>query len=151
MTDPSRIDVLNSPEHQKLAYDAAIEGLVLLQNGNKSATETGVPVLPLLRHNFVQSPNAPMTISFIGPNAGCTKSGDKCDSISNMLGPYTQYNGGVTVKTVFEAAQGSALPSDVIKFARGCDIDNTKTDQISRFRHGRSCSGRFLAFVWRVE
>ena len=127
MADPAHVSVLNSTAHQQLAYDAVIEGLVLLKNGNASGER---PVLPLKRQNYVQSPDDSMTIAIIGPNGGCSESGSKCDSVQNMLGPYTQYNGDVTVKTVYEAAKDSASSSDVVKFARGCDIDNAKTDGI---------------------
>ena len=129
MADPAHVSVLNSTAHQRLAYDAVIEGLVLLKNGNASGER---PVLPLKRQSYVQSPDDSMTIAIIGPNGGCSndESGSKCDSVQNMLGPYTQYNGDVTVKTVYEAAKDSVSSSDVVKFARGCDIDNAKTDGI---------------------
>ena len=132
MVDPSRVSTLNNTEHRKLAYDAAIEGLVLLKNLNRSNHQ---PVLPLRHEMFRRNGDlmSPLSLAIIGPNAGCgSDSREMCDSVTNMLGPYTQYNNNVEVKTVFQAAVGSLNHDNyMVTFSRGCNIDDTKTDMIA--------------------
>jgi beta-glucosidase len=110
-----------------LAYDAAIEGLVLLKNVDKSSQ----PVLPLHPKGNID-PETPLSLTIVGPNAGCSSDSGTCDSVTNMLGPYTQYNEIVEVKTVFKAAVSSLNPDYYsVNFSRGCNIDDSKTDMIA--------------------
>ncbi|XP_062516640.1 beta-xylosidase-like isoform X2 [Corticium candelabrum] len=125
MADPSRISIINNSNHRSLAYDAAIEGLVLLKNFDETL---GRPLLPLQHRRDIKSP---ISLAIIGPNAGCTNSSWMCDSVSNMLGPYTQHNADVEVKTVYQAAVDSLGPNYWVNFSRGCNIDDNKTDMIA--------------------
>jgi beta-glucosidase-like glycosyl hydrolase len=64
---PERVD---TAEHRQLAFEAAIQGIVLLQN-NVSATSPngpGTPLLPLQRARL-----AGKKVAVVGPNAAATQ------------------------------------------------------------------------------
>lgn len=132
MTDPSRVSTLNNSAHRALAYDAAVEGLVLLKNFDEKNRD---PVLPLRPEKYRREQNmlSPISLAIIGPNAGCDRENrGECDSVRNMLGPYTQYNTDVDVKTVYQAAVDALAQDNYwVNFSRGCNIDDTKTDMIA--------------------
>lgn len=126
MTDPTRVAVLNSPEHQRLAREAAQQGSVLLINEGQT--------LPL-------SSSGIKSVAVIGPNGGCsgqpgTGTGpatDGCQARTNVLGSYTQVSAFVNVSTVHEALTQSAWASAggvSVTYSQGAEIDSDDMSQI---------------------
>ena len=115
LTPEAWVSRLNSPENRKLAYEAAAQGIVLLQNTNN--------VLPI---DFKKSPR----IAFIGPQMVCApgasadtsaKPGD-CAARTNMLGSYILDDGSISVPLIPDAFNVT-FPGLQATVSAGCAID----------------------------
>lgn len=107
--DPSQV---NSPAHQKLAYDAACAGIVLLKNQNS--------VLPL-------DPAKMTSIAVIGPGAKGMQFGSQGSpsvqpfySIEPLDGIKTRAGSGVTVRYALGVEAGSPVPASALQPTAGC-------------------------------
>ena len=118
-------NVFNTQRNIDLAYQAAVESIVILKSNNNTYS---------LKSQFTNGLLKKLAI--IGPNAHCinsAKSGELCDTQSNYLGPYTNSNGNITVPTVYE----SFLESDKyntsisITYTKGVDIQSSDASDIS--------------------
>jgi beta-glucosidase len=90
---------MHSSEHQKLALDAAHEGIVLLRNeGN---------LLPLKKEL--------KSIAVIGPDA---------DNSMNLFGDYFPQVVPQHVETILDAIKAKVSPSTHVAYAKGCEINN---------------------------
>jgi beta-glucosidase len=99
--------VMHSAEHQKLALDAAHEGIVLLRNeGN---------LLPLKKN--------PKTIAVIGPNA---------DNAENLFGDYSPRVIPQHVATILDGIKGKVPSSAHIVYAKGCNVNDEDRSGIQR-------------------
>ena len=140
LVNESTPSILNTEEHQHLAYTAALQGITVAKR-------------PTGKWPPISATTAGVKIAVIGPNGGCKVQSetafkdpvdgmagshqgsspisspnrlskpDLCDAQTNMIGPYVQYGTGVEIETVYEylaKESGSAT----INFARGCEIDN---------------------------
>jgi beta-glucosidase len=91
--------VMHSAEHQKVALDAAREGIVLLRNeGN---------LLPLKKN--VKS------IAVIGPNA---------DNAENLFGDYSPMVVPQHVATILDGIKAKVGPSAHVVYAKGCNVND---------------------------
>lgn len=91
--------VMHSSEHQKLALEAAREGIVLLRNeGN---------LLPLKR--------TLKSIAVIGPNAV---------NAENLLGDYSPQVFPQHIDTILKGIQAKVSPSTHVVYAKGCNIND---------------------------
>ncbi len=108
MVDVARADqVVHNEEHQKLALQAAREGIVLLKNkGN---------LLPL--NKSIDS------IAVIGPNA---------DHAKNQLGDYVSHAVLQHVVTILEGIKATVSPRTKVEYVKGCDVVGTKFDEIAK-------------------
>jgi beta-glucosidase len=102
--DPDRANtIVHSIEHQKLALEAAREGIVLLKDERS--------LLPLRKDL--------KSIAVIGPNA---------DHASNLLGDYSPQVVLQPVKTILEGIRAKVSPATHVLYAKGCNInDQDKT------------------------
>jgi len=100
-------NVNNTKEHQKLALQAAQEGIVLLKNEKN--------LLPLDKN--IKS------IAVIGPNA---------DSRKNQLGDYISGTILQDVVTVLEGIKSKVSPQTKINYVKGCDILGDKINEIKK-------------------
>lgn len=89
--------VVHSKEHQKLALEAAHEGIVLLKNEKN--------LLPLKK--------SLKSIAVIGPNA---------DDALNMLGDYTPSDVPQPISTILNAIKSRVSPAAHVVYARGCAV-----------------------------
>jgi len=96
--------VMHSAEHQKLALDAAREGIVLLRNeGN---------LLPLKKEL--------KSIAVIGPNA---------DNAGNLFGDYSPMVIPQHVASILDGIKAKVAPDTRVRYAKGCNInDQEKAD-----------------------
>src|SRR5215470_15662308 len=91
--------VMHSAEHQKLALDAAREGIVLLRNeGN---------LLPLNK--------ALKSIAVIGPNA---------DNAENLFGDYSPIVVSQRVASILEGIKSKVAPGTRVRYAKGCNVND---------------------------
>jgi len=100
---------VHDPDHQRLALEAAREGIVLLKNEGS--------LLPLDRKSV-------RSIAVIGPNA---------DDPKNQLGDYTASTVLQDVVTVLEGVRAAA-PGARVTHVRGCDVTGTALDEIAQAR-----------------
>ena len=99
--------VMHSAQHQKLALDAAREGIVLLRNeGN---------LLPLNKNL--------KTIAVIGPNA---------DSSENMFGDYSPTVVPQRVATILEGIKAKLSPATRVLYAKGCNVNDEDKSGLQR-------------------
>ena len=91
--------VVHSTEHQKLALDAAREGIVLLKNEGS--------LLPLKKDL--------KTIAVIGPNA---------DSVQNLFGDYWPMVVPQHVDTVVEGIKTKVSPRAHVVYEKGCNVND---------------------------
>ena len=91
--------VVHSSEHQKLALDAAREGIVLLRNEGS--------LLPLKRDL--------KSIAVIGPNA---------DNAENLFGDYSPMVVPQHVATILDGIKGKVAPTTHVAFAKGCNVND---------------------------
>jgi beta-glucosidase len=98
---------VRNPDHQRLALEAAREGIVLLKNAGG--------LLPLDRTRI-------RSIAVIGPNA---------DDARNQLGDYTASTVLQEVVTVLEGVRRAA-PASAIAYVRGCDVTGGGVNEIER-------------------
>ena len=98
--DPSvAAQTVRKKQHQQLAYQSAVESVVLLENKNKT--------LPL-QHNLKR-------IAVIGPNA---------DNPYNQLGDYTAPQERKAIKTVLDGVKAKMPHADIV-YAKGCAVRDT--------------------------
>jgi len=90
---------MHSSAHQKLALDAAREGVVLLRNEG--------PLLPLKKD--VKS------IAVIGPNA---------DNADNLFGDYSPMVVPQHVATILDGIKAKVSPATHMLYAKGCNVDD---------------------------
>jgi beta-glucosidase len=99
--------VVHNEEHQKLALQAAREGIVLLKNqGN---------LLPLDKN--IDS------IAVIGPNA---------DHAKNQLGDYVSHAVLQDIVTILEGIKATVSPQTKVQYVKGCDVVGTKLNEIAK-------------------
>jgi beta-glucosidase len=99
--------VMHSAEHQKLALDAAREGIVLLRNeGN---------LLPLKKNL--------KTIAVIGPNA---------DNAENLFGDYAPKMIPQHVATILGGIKAIVSPATRVVYAKGCNVNDDDKSGIQR-------------------
>ena len=91
--------LVQSKQHQELAYQSALESIVLLENKNNT--------LPLQRNL--------KRIAVIGPNA---------DNPYNQLGDYTAPQERSQIKTVLDGVKAK-MPHAQIEYVKGCAIRDT--------------------------
>ncbi len=108
MVDVARAQqVVNNEEHQKLALQAAREGIVLLKNkGN---------LLPLSKS--IDS------IAVIGPNA---------DHAKNQLGDYVSHAVLQPIVTILEGIKATVSPQTKVEYVKGCDVVGAKLNEIAK-------------------
>jgi len=92
-------EVMHSSEHQKLALEAAREGIVLLKNDRA--------VLPLKKDL--------KSIAVIGPDA---------DSASNLFGDYAPQVVPQHVETILDEIKAKVSASTHITYAKGCSVND---------------------------
>ena len=91
--------VMHSSAHQKLALDAAREGIVLLRNeGNLLPLKTNLK-----------------SIAVIGPNA---------DNAENLFGDYSPMVVPQHVATILDGIKGKVSPGMHIIYAKGCNVND---------------------------
>ena len=112
--------VLHSAEHQKLALEAAREGIVLLRNEGQ--------LLPLKKEL--------KSVAVIGPNA---------DNSENLFGDYSPMVVPQHVASILDGIKAKVAPSTRIRYAKGCSVnDQDKTD----FQHAiEAAKGADVAIV----
>jgi beta-glucosidase len=99
--------VVHNEGHQKLALQAAREGIVLLKNkGN---------LLPLKKD--VDS------IAVIGPNA---------DHAKNQMGDYVSHTVPQHVVTILEGIKTAVSPQTKVEYVQGCDVVGTDRNEIAK-------------------
>lgn len=99
--------VMHSAEHQKLALDAAREGIVLLRNeGN---------LLPLKKEL--------KSIAVIGPNA---------DDAENLFGDYSPIVVPQHVATILDGIKAKISPSAHVAYAKGCKVNDQDKSGLQR-------------------
>jgi len=91
--------VMHSSEHQRLALDAAHEGIVLLKNAGN--------LLPLKK--------SLKTVAVIGPNA---------DSASNLFGDYSAQVVPQHVNTILDAIKNKISATTHVVYAPGCAVND---------------------------
>jgi beta-glucosidase len=91
--------VMHSSEHQKLALDAAREGIVLLKNQGD--------LLPLNKNL--------KTVAVIGPNA---------NNADNLFGDYSPMVVPQHVATILEGIKGKVSSSARVVYAKGCNVND---------------------------
>jgi len=96
--------VMHSAEHQKLALEAAREGIVVLRNeGN---------LLPLKKEL--------KSIAVIGPNA---------DNVENLFGDYSPMVIPQQVASILDGVKAKVAPGTRVRYAKGCNVnDQDKAD-----------------------
>jgi len=99
--------VVHNEEHQKLALQAAREGIVLLKNKDN--------LLPL--NKSIDS------IAVIGPNA---------DHAKNQLGDYVSHSVLQHVVTILEGIKANVSPQTKVEYVKGCDVVGTKVNEIAQ-------------------
>ncbi len=108
--DPDRaVEVRHTQEHQKLALQAAREGIVLLKNEND--------LLPLDKN--IDS------IAVIGPNA---------DHDKNQLGDYTARVVTQDIVTVLDGIKEKVSASTRVDYVRGCDVIGDDVNELAEAR-----------------
>eukprot|EP01060_Flectonema_neradi_P040913 TRINITY_DN949_c0_g1_i1.p1 TRINITY_DN949_c0_g1~~TRINITY_DN949_c0_g1_i1.p1 ORF type:complete len:777 (+),score=134.73 TRINITY_DN949_c0_g1_i1:68-2332(+) len=109
------ISIINSTEHQKANYDAAVQSFVLLKNVDET--------LPIDGSKMPK-------IAIIGPHINSTR-----DLMSDYLGdmicmggsPTSGYDCVPTIERIFR----ERYPKSLLQVARGCDINSTATEGIA--------------------
>eukprot|EP01120_Amphizonella_sp_Union-15-10_P015340 TRINITY_DN7880_c0_g1_i1.p1 TRINITY_DN7880_c0_g1~~TRINITY_DN7880_c0_g1_i1.p1 ORF type:complete len:755 (+),score=122.52 TRINITY_DN7880_c0_g1_i1:78-2342(+) len=96
-TDPSKYQTVDNPAHRGLALEAALQGIILLQNQNNS--------LPI-NINEIKS------IAVIGPNA---------DNADNQVGSYTNF--GAPIVTFLNAIKSDVGNKILVQYSQGASID----------------------------
>ncbi len=104
------VQISHAEEHQKLALDAAREGIVLLKNETVSGKKT--KILPLSKN--IRS------IAVIGPNA---------DDEKNQLGDYTSRVVLQDITTVLDGIINK-LGIEKVNYVKGCNIIGDELDEI---------------------
>ncbi len=100
------VKVSHTENHQKLALQAAREGIVLLKNENN--------ILPLDKN--IES------IAVIGPNA---------DHEKNQLGDYTSISILQEIVTVLDGIKNKVSPNTNVTYVKGCDVIGDETNEIA--------------------
>jgi beta-glucosidase len=118
-TDPSWVDRLNTPASRALAYEAATQGIVLLQNENKT--------LPLSFGNKINK------VALIGPMMTCggRNGTTNCFAREAMLGSYTLDSGAIEVDTI-PIALSKRFSSLTVTVTDGASPDNYDTSGIAQ-------------------
>eukprot|EP00117_Sycon_ciliatum_P020620 scpid42201/ scgid5928/ Periplasmic beta-glucosidase; Beta-D-glucoside glucohydrolase; Cellobiase; Gentiobiase; T-cell inhibitor len=147
LVNESAPSILNTEEHQQLAYEAALQGITLVKRPPGSWPPLG-------------SSAKGGKVAIIGPNAGCppkqgmqTSDGGLsgreehtshhvfqkddagyCDAQKNMIGPYAQL-AEIEVKTIEEYISAKMNASSSVTFARGCSIESAETSDLPAALH----------------
>jgi beta-glucosidase len=114
------VKIVHSQKNQDLALKASQEGIVLLKNEpvNSSnqhiSTSAHQPLLPL--------PKNLKSIAVIGPNA---------DNDVNLLGDYIPKKLINKTETVLDAIKKKVSPATKITYVKGCEVLNTKVNNIA--------------------
>jgi beta-glucosidase-like glycosyl hydrolase/peptidoglycan/xylan/chitin deacetylase (PgdA/CDA1 family) len=129
--DPERAEkIVHSPDHQKLALEAARQGIVLLKNENH--------LLPLRKD--IKS------IAVIGPNA---------DQARNQLGDYVAVKVLQDVETVLDGIKALVSPQTYVRYVKGCDVVGTEFNEIDRAREAAAAADAAVVVVgeneWQTE
>jgi beta-glucosidase len=108
MVDVARAEqVVHNEEHQKLALQAAREGIVLLKNkGN---------LLPLSKNVDA--------IAVIGPNA---------DHAKNQMGDYVSHAVLQHVVTILEGIKATVSPQTKVEYVKGCNVVGADHNEIAK-------------------
>ena len=113
LADEAGVARLDAPQNRRLAYEAAAQGIVLLQNNG---------VLPI---DFARA----RRVALIGPQMSCDAAGEGasspkggCAARLNMLGSYILDDGSVAAPLLPDAFN-STLPGVAVTVAPGCAID----------------------------
>eukprot|EP01084_Bolivina_argentea_P287837 493947_1 len=106
--------VLNSKEHQQLAYTGVLQGLTLLKV-NTNMFKSSYSLKEMNANGNLKN------IAIIGPNAQA--------SPHNMVGPYSQLGGNVTVLNVYQAFEDRYKNIKFV-YEQGVDIQSNKTSGI---------------------
>jgi beta-glucosidase-like glycosyl hydrolase len=112
--------VMHSSAHQKLALDAAREGIVLLRNEG--------PLLPLKKDA--------KSIAIIGPNA---------DNAENLFGDYSPMVVPQHVATILDGIKAKVSPATHILYAKGCNVNDQ--DKSGFQRAVQAAKGAYIAIV----
>ena len=119
-TDPTWISRLNTPESRTLAYEAATQGIVLLQNNNNT--------LPLAFGTKIQK------VALIGPMMTCGGRNGvaNCFAREAMLGSYTLDAGYVDVDLIPQALSKRFSTQITITITEGASPDDYNTSGIAQ-------------------
>lgn len=96
--------VVNSPQHRQLAYQAALESIVLLKNENQI-----LPIRKTMR-----------TIAVVGPNAA---------NLDVLLGNY--YGLSETMTTILEGIVAAAPEDTLVEYFYGCPLSGKTSPKIN--------------------
>ena len=118
-TDEAWLPRLDAPAHRQLAYEAAAQSIVLLQNANAT--------LPLA----LAGAGALKAVALVGAFMGCEgKAGAGCFGREAMLGSYTLDSGTIAVDLLPDAFRAT-FPGVSFTVARGASPDSTNTSDIA--------------------
>ena len=99
--------VMHSADHQKLALDAAHEGIVLLRNEGH--------VLPLKKEI--------KTLAVIGPNA---------DNSDSLFGDYSPMVVPQKVASILDGIRAKVAPGTQVRYAKGCNVNDQDKGDFER-------------------
>jgi beta-glucosidase len=118
--------IVHAQEHQKIAHQAAREGIVLLKNEDQ--------LLPLSKD--IQS------VAVIGPNANHEK---------NLLGDYTSIKVTQDIVTILEGIQSRLGPGTSVRYVQGCDVVGSDLNEIEQARQVAAQSDVAIVVVGENE
>ncbi|HYA24793.1 MAG TPA: glycoside hydrolase family 3 C-terminal domain-containing protein, partial [Terriglobales bacterium] len=113
-------EVMHSSEHQRLALNAAREGIVLLKN----------------EHNLLPLKKDLKSIAVIGPNA---------DNAQNLFGDYSPMVVPQHVESILDGIKAKVSPSTHIVYAKGCNVNDQ--DRTGFQRAVQAAKGTDVAIV----
>ena len=99
--------VMHSADHQRLALDAAHEGIVLLRNEGH--------LLPLKKEI--------KTLAVIGPNA---------DNSDNLFGDYSPMVVPQKVASILDGIRAKVAPGTRVRYAKGCNVNDQNKAEFER-------------------
>ena len=120
-------NVFNTQRNIDIAYQAAVESIVILKANNNTYS---------LKSQYTNGNLKKLAI--IGPNADCINSKSSpnklCDTQLNYLGPYTNENSNITVPTIYQSFLDSDKYNTSISmtYTKGVDIQSSDTSDINK-------------------